>query len=204
MMPESNDNVWIALINAIETANFSTKAILILGVFLVVSMATGNGANLFKMIGSFTKGVKNIILDLMKKYTPDEYKEKIHLPISGKVVIYKLQEIMALPDDWKDRIMEYIVNEISYIRKNSRTPLHLVLNMSDTDTITDSAREIVGSIIRDVQKSNVIRLTIVFSVRPSKSMNQYRKELNDMYSENPNSWEVINTKTNILAEDKEN
>jgi hypothetical protein len=35
-------------------------------------------------------------------------------------------------------------------------------------------------------------------------MNQYRKELNEMYSENPNSWEVINTKTNILAEDKEN
>lgn len=204
MMPESNDSVWITLIKVIETANFSTKAILILGVFLVVSMATGNGANLFKMIGSFTKGVKNIILDLMKKYTPDEYKEKIHLPISGKVVIYKLQEIMALPDDWKDRIMEYIVNEINYIRKNSRTPLHLVLNMSDTDTITDSAREIVGSIIRDVQKSNVIRLTIVFSVRPSKSMNQYRKELNEMYSENPNSWEIINTKTNILAEDKEN
>ena len=184
-------DIWIRLIEAIEKGNLVTITVLCLMAFFIVSFATGNGANVFKLLGNLGTWLGKFISGFVKKTHP----AILDIPAMRKTYIYKMPEVFALSEYQSKQIAESVQAHLDKIRKTSHTPVHIILDLSETETVSGNGEDLINTMIADVTKANVLHLSLVFATKPAKLMVAFKKKLIDLKSHQPEaSWTILDTK----------
>ena len=159
--------------------------------FLLASLATVNGANVFKLLGNLGTWLGKIISGFVKKTHP----AILDIPAMRKTYIYKMPEIFALSEYQSKQIAESVQAHLDKIRKTSHTPVHIILDLSETETVSGNGEDLINTMIADVTKANVLHLSLVFATKPAKLMVSFKKKLVDLKSHQPEaSWTILDTK----------
>ena len=188
---EQPDSLWLALIEAVKDGNLLTISVLCVMAFLLASLATGNGANVFKLLGNLGTWLGKIISGFVKKTHP----AILDIPAMRKTYIYKMPEIFALSEYQSKQIAESVQAHLDNIRKTSHTPVHIILDLSETETVSGNGEDLINTMIADVTKANVLHLSLVFATKPAKLMVAFKKKLVDLKSHQPEaSWTILDTK----------
>lgn len=184
-------DIWIRLIEAIEKGNLVTITVLCLMAFFIVSLVSGNGANVFKMLSGFGQWLGKLISGFVKKTHP----AILDIPAMRKTYIYKMPEIFALSEYQSKQIAESVQAHLDNIRKTSATPVHIILDLSETETVSGNGEDLINTMIADVTKANVLHLSLVFATKPAKLIIPFKKKLVDLKSHQADaSWTILDTK----------
>lgn len=191
-MEEVQENVWIVYIQALEDASFGTKLLLIAVAFLIVSLFTGNGANVFKLLRDGTTGVKNLFLVFLKKYNPKSYFGEIAISgVQSIQIRLNMSDIFAISDGAIDKNIDFATGLLNNLRQNSNHSVHVIMDLSETESISINGERLVSEIITNIAEANIIHLQIILAKEPTKILKAYKKKLEALKAEMPTaSWSI--------------
>lgn len=174
-----DSSVWIQLIQSFEKANVTTQIFFMIGVFFIVSMMTGNGGKIYKLISSAFMAPVHIYNDLVGavKDRPVINYKSIDIPSQQKIHIYRLPEIFYVSShDFKD-LVDATKERIASMKKEVKIPHVIVIDASDTKEMNIIAEQFVVHLADLFYGSTVVKLVIVFNEKLSDDMRKFKYDI---------------------------
>lgn len=174
-----DSSVWIQLIQSFEKADLTTQLLLLLAVFFIVSVATGNGQKVFKLIGkvfTFPVAIYNDIIGAVKERPIINYKE-IDIPSQQKIHIYRLPEIFYVASSDVKKLSDATAERITAMKEETKIPHVIVIDASDTKDMNVIAEQYLLHLADLFYCNGVVKLLIVFAEELSENMKKFKYDI---------------------------
>lgn len=195
--------VWISFMDS----NWFMKVVILLSSFVALSLLTGNGRQIFSLLEKISpvKFIRTVYYTIKSDNEDIEspFDDIFLIPVTKKTHIYKAPEVLTMNPEEEQLITKNIIDRLVEIHRTSKYPSHMVIDLSATEKIGPSTRELFYTIIDNVENGVILHLTIIFALNPSEQMAELKEELKQKESlSNAKNWEIDTARKNIFMDSK--
>lgn len=195
--------VWASFMDS----DWMMKVVILVSAFVSLSLLTGNGKYLFSLISKLDifSFVRSIYYSLQKDNdTLDSAFDNIFpIPVIKKTHVYKAPEVLSMNDSEKEYITDSVLGKLMDIHRTSKYSTHMVIDLSNTEKISENSKALLYSIIDNVENGVILHLTITFGMSLEDQMEELKDDLVDKQKlSKAKNWEISTIRKNLFVDSK--
>lgn len=195
--------VWQSFLDA----DWFMKVVILIASFVGLSLLTGNGKYIFSLISNINllAFFRSIYYSLKKdnEVVDSGFDDIFPIPVVKKTHVYKAPEVLSMNPDEEKFITDTVIEKLMDIHRSSKWATHMIIDLSDTEKVGDSTKNLLYQIIDNVENGVILHLTITFGLTLNEQMTALRDELSDKEKlSNAKNWEISTSRKNIFMDSK--